>query len=33
MPTFATPAMGIRDLESRQAPDNIVYITDANTFW
>jgi len=33
MLTFATPAMDIQDLEARQAPDNIVYVTDANTFW
>ena len=31
--TFATPVMDIQDLEARQAPDNIVYITDANIFW
>lgn len=31
--TFATPALDIQDLEARQAPDNIVYVTDANTFW
>lgn len=31
--TFATPVMDIQDLEARQAADNIVYITDANTFW
>jgi hypothetical protein len=31
--TFATPALDIQDLEARQAPDNIVYVTNVNTFW
>jgi hypothetical protein len=29
---LATPA-GLDALESRQAVDNIVYVTDANLFW
>lgn len=30
---FGTPAAGAEALESRQAVDNIVYVTDASKFW
>jgi hypothetical protein len=31
--TSATPAVGVQELEARQAVDNIVYVTNSNLFW